>query len=179
MSRVKAAQWRAPAARAPRMCPGPPPRGHPTAGGISSGAAPDSRSPNRPVSALPPLNTTQTRSPSRIGISPKRTNLEGAALLEVLRLGVDPAVGDTKTARRQHPRRRRRGENGRAIDAPVQNAAGFMESFERDDMVGHGGNMARPEQIDATRGAPRASIQVEGNRRRQFGASTRRECEGR
>jgi hypothetical protein len=54
-----------------------------------------------------------------------------------------------------------------------------MESFEQDDVVWHGGTMARPAQINATRGAPRASIQVEGNRRRQFGASTRRECEGR
>jgi predicted Zn-dependent protease with MMP-like domain len=51
----------------------------PASGGTSSGAAPASNSPRRPGSTLPPLNTTQTRSPSRIGTRPNSTAARAAA----------------------------------------------------------------------------------------------------
>ncbi len=107
-------------------------------------------------------------------------HLERAGLLEMLRLGVDPPVGDLDAARRQHARRGRGRQNGRAIDAAGDDAAGFVEAFERDDVVGHGESMApksrwNPEPsrgIDTGRGNDRRRSAGE---READGPSARRE----
>ena len=72
----------------------------------------------------------------------RAADLERAGLLQVLGLGIDAAVAHVDASRGEHSRRRRGGQNRRAIDAPLEHGAGFVESFERDDMVGHGESMA-------------------------------------
>jgi hypothetical protein len=68
----------------------------------------------------------------------------------MLGLGVHAPVADPNPARSEHPRRGRRGQNWRAIDAPVEDAPGFVESFEREDMVWHGESMAPPPATSRT-----------------------------
>jgi hypothetical protein len=67
----------------------------------------------------------------------------------MLGLGVDASIGHVNAARGEHPAGRRRGQNGRAIDAAIEDTAGFVESLERDDVVGHGGSM--PPQVRSGR----------------------------